>query len=105
RRAIRSAVGGLILEVGRLDDQRLAFPMAARVAHVGADALANVRARIDGNDAGLVNHLVANRDEAGALVDLIGAAVDRRHHRARQTTRDALIVDGPLLVRSGGPAS
>ena len=39
RRGVGVSVRAPVLEIGRLDDQRVAFPVAARVAHVQADAL------------------------------------------------------------------
>src|SRR5580765_6772224 len=55
-------------------------------------------AAIDGNDAVLVNHLVAERHRVLALDDLVEAAVAGRHHRRRDAARDATIVEAEILV-------
>ena len=51
----------LVVEVGRVDDQRVAFPVAARVAVPLADALPTWRTRaVDRESAARVNHLGAD---------------------------------------------
>src|SRR5204862_7687864 len=88
----------------RLDDERGALPVAAGVAHVELEVVARVRTAVEWNDARLVHHLVANRDPALALHDLVGVAVDRRHHRSGQPARDAAIVQAAILVGIGRTA-
>ncbi len=93
------------MEVRRFDDERIAFPMTPRVAHVQMDVPADVSVIVERNHTGLVNHLVANRDVALALHDLIGVAVNRRHHRSRQAPREAAIVQAAILPRVCRPVS
>ena len=47
-------------DVGRLDDQRVAFPVAPHVADILADVRRQVRPSIQRDDARVVNHLDAN---------------------------------------------
>jgi hypothetical protein len=44
-----------------------------------------------------VDHLVADRDGVGRLNDLVGIAVNRRHHRARKPTGDATVVHAAIV--------
>src|SRR5439155_25168447 len=100
RVGIRIPVDAALLEVRRLDDERVAFPMSTGIAHIEVDVAADVRAPRNGierDDARLVHHLVANRDVTGALDDLIRVAVDRRHHRAGYAARDAAVVEVAIL--------
>src|SRR3989475_3235066 len=54
-------VGGellyLVVEISGLDDQRLAFPAAARVPQPLFETGSEMRASVERNDAGVVNHL------------------------------------------------
>src|SRR6185503_18202546 len=93
----RVAVRAPRAEVRGLDDERLAFPVAARIAHVEADAGAGVRPAIERDHARLVNHLVPNRDEARALHDLERVAVGAGQHRPREPACDAAIVQTEIL--------
>ena len=86
----------LIGEVRRLDDQRVAFPVAARVAHVLADLRADVRPSIERNDAGVVHHLVADRHFVRRLHDPVAVAVDDREDRSDDAARDAAVVVGEV---------
>jgi len=81
RRAVDAAV---FAEIGRLDDQCGAFPLSARVAHVAQNCRADMRTPIDVNNARLMNHLVADHDDAGRLYDLIAARIADREHRAER---------------------
>src|SRR5262245_59149655 len=49
----------LVGEVCRLDDERIAVPMPARIAHVHPYRRAGMRTTIERDDPALVNHLVA----------------------------------------------
>src|SRR5262245_54484703 len=73
--------------------------MPARVAHVRPEA--GSRAVVERNHPRLVNHLVADGNEAGRLGGVVGIAVDRRHHRSGQAARDAAIVEAAIRVRIG----
>ena len=93
-------------EIDRLNDERIAFPVAARVAQPLFDAGPDVRTPVHRNDPRVVNHLDENHDVAGHLQDLIVMVVEARHHRARQTTRDAPLVGTaipPRVSRAGAP--
>src|SRR3989304_4537067 len=61
------------------------------------------RAAAKRDDARLVHHLVADGHVARRLHDLVGVAVDRRHHRAGQPARDAPVVQAAILPRVGPP--
>src|SRR5438552_4190261 len=97
RLRIRLPVRAPLPEVGRLDDESVAFPVAARVAHVEADALRRMRAAVEQDHARLVDHLVLDRDGVLRLHDAVRVAVDRRHHRSRQAAGDAAIVQTAIL--------
>src|SRR5207302_6778875 len=53
----------------RLDYESVAFPVPARVAHIGAQFGGNMRTwvvgRIERNNASLVDHLIENRNPPG----------------------------------------
>ncbi len=49
--------------------------------------------------AHLVDHLVADPDPSRSLHDLIGVAVDDRHHRTGQTAGNAAVVETAVHVR------
>ncbi len=77
------------VKLRRLDDERVAFPVSARVAHPLADALVEVRLSTVGrNDAGVVDHLVADRHDARVLDDAHAVAVDDGQRRAEHAARD-----------------
>ena len=57
-------------EIGRLDDEGVAVPVTARVAHVETDVSSDVRPAVERNHARLVNELVADGDESRRLDDL-----------------------------------
>src|SRR6185503_1681323 len=65
----------LVAEIRRIDDQRIAFPTAARVSEILADALVEMRASVQRDDAGFVNHLVENDHAIRTLHDLDIAVV------------------------------
>src|SRR6185295_1269219 len=98
RLRIAAAVGAAIPEVGRLDDERVAFPVAAGVAHVEADAFGQMRLAAERDDPRLVNHLDPDRDEPLSLDDLVRIAVDGRQHRVRISARDAAVVEAEAVV-------
>src|SRR5688572_7865294 len=56
-----------------------------------------MRTAIERNDTRLVHHLIANRDKAWPLRDVVAVAVDRRHHRAGQAPCDAADVERQIL--------
>src|SRR5713101_6595201 len=70
---------GLTQEVRGVNDQRLAFPMAPRVAHPLAQLA--VRTAIQRNDPRVVNHLVKDHDVLTCLEQLDILVVRCRGHR------------------------
>src|SRR5262249_44990634 len=89
RRGVGIAIRASILVVGRLDDERVAVPVATGITHLELERSRRVRTTIRWDHADVVTQLVANRDESGRLHDLIRVAVDVRHHRAWYPARDA----------------
>src|SRR5687768_11987322 len=79
-------------EVGRLDNQGVAFPPAARIAKILARAF-RTSASFQRNDASLVNHFVTDDHRIRTLRDVVAAAVTGWHHRVGNTARDAAIVE------------
>ena len=62
----------------RFDDERVAFPAAARISHVGLEVRSHVRGSIQRNDPRFVDHLLKDGNIAGSLNDLGPVAVDYR---------------------------
>src|SRR6266566_155438 len=81
-----------IREIGCFDDQRVAvFPMATRVSQPLADVLRKMRATVQWDDSGVVNHLHQDHNRSRSLHNLVVAVVVRRKHwrsslRHRETT-------------------
>src|SRR5215471_21841717 len=96
-----AAICGCGLEVRRLDDERVAVEVGARVAHVALDFRFEVWTRVEWNEPRLVHHLVPDRDPARRLDDLVGVAVDGRRHRTGNSTRDTSIVEAAILRAVG----
>src|SRR5262245_13600133 len=97
-RAVRGAAdAGAILEALALDDERVALPVAARVARELRD-LGN-RRLVEANDARLVDHLVGDRHDARRLEDLDAVAVNRGVHAVRDTATDAAVVQREIVER------
>jgi hypothetical protein len=94
-----SAEARPIGEVRRLYDQRVAFEASPGVAHPHPHAGADVRLPIERNDSCLVNHLVANDDDARRLRDVRAVAVNHRHDRTDDAAREATIVVRKIGVR------
>ena len=65
----------------------------------------HVRAAVEGNDAGLVDHLIDDRDVRRSLEDLRAVVVDDGQHRAREAARDAAVVVATIGIRIRGPAA
>ena len=77
-----NAIDAPFFEVGRFDDERLSLPPSSGITHVLVDGGTNVRSPIEVDDARLVDHLVADHDEARCLDDLVAARVANGHHRS-----------------------
>ena len=93
-----AADAGHPIEILRHDDQRVALPVSARVAHVGLDARREMRPAVERDDARLVDHLVADDDEARRLHDLVAVVVDGRQERSHDAARDAAVVEAAIEI-------
>ena len=101
----RVEAGRLVAEVRGLDDQGVAVPVAARVAHPLGDALGQMPAPVEGHDAGVVHHLVQYRHVVGGLEHLDVLVVAGGHDgRARVEPEDAPLGEAPVLVAVGPDA-
>ncbi len=89
----RAADGGPVREVPRLDDERVAFEVAARITHEEMDARAKSRPAVERNHARVVHHLVADDHGVGRLDDARAVAVHGRHERPDRPARDAPVVE------------
>ena len=69
---------GLVSQVRGLDDQRVAFPVASRVAEVLPNVVVRMWSAVELDDSGLVNHFVRDRESVRALRDVDAVAVARR---------------------------
>ena len=65
----------LAVEIRRLDDQRLALPVAAVASRPLTDVWRQVRTSVERDDADVVDHLDENHHVAGRLHDLIVVVV------------------------------
>ena len=79
------------LVVGRLDDEGVALPMAARIAHVVLVRRGQRRPAVGEDDARVVDHLEVEHDDARRLPDPEPAVVAIRHHRRGHAARDAAV--------------
>src|SRR2546422_5107297 len=73
----RSPESRLVREIRGLDNQGLAFPMAARVSLPQPDILWKMRTAIEGDDTGFMAHLDENRDVSRPLYDLSIVVIGR----------------------------
>ena len=87
-------------EVGRLDDQRVALPAAARVPQPLPNPSVRMRPPVERDDPGVVDHLDEDHDITRRLEDLVVVVVEAGHHRAGQPARDAPLVQ-VAVFRSG----
>src|SRR5262249_53028212 len=99
---IRRSSKDLVVDVGRFDDECLAFPVAARIAEPLFDDPVQMWPAINWNETRVVNHLGHDRHELRCLEDLIGIVVAGRYHRARHPARDAAIGRGTIFPRICG---
>ena len=84
-------------QVGRLDDQRLALPVGARVAQPLADPRSQMPAAVQRDDPRVVDHLHQDHDVVGRLQNLIVVVVEAGHHGAGHAARDAPVVEVQVL--------
>src|SRR5205823_3740450 len=80
-------------------DQSISVPMAARISHVRLDAGADVGTAIQWNNAGLMNHFVADDHVTRRLNNLVSKIIQRGQHAGEETSRDAAAVDIKVLPR------
>ena len=77
----RSSELALLREIRRLDDQRVAFPAASRVAVPELDVLVHVRTAVHRDDARIVRHLAEEHHALRRLDDLVVVVVAGAHLR------------------------
>src|SRR5882762_3136075 len=70
---------GIRPEIGSLEDQRIALPMAARITQPLVKVFAYVWVPVERDDSGAVDHLRSDDHVAGTLYDLKVVVVDDRH--------------------------
>src|SRR5579871_147433 len=93
RSGTTAADSNLAVEIGRFHDERVAFPMPARIAHVGTDVASHVWAPIRRNHPRFVDHLVADSHVTGPLHDLVAEVIKSRQHAGKKATRNAAAVN------------
>src|SRR5438046_3553061 len=79
------------VEVRRVDNECVAFPMAHRVTIPESNRRWRMRTAVDWDDTGVLNHFGKNGDIAGRLDNLVGVVVSGRDHSARPSARDERI--------------
>ena len=83
-------------EIGGFDNQCVAFPMTARIAHIGAQVGRGVWAGVTGaiqwDEPRFMDHFVANGNHARRLNDLRAVSINYRKGRAGDAARDAAVV-------------
>src|SRR5579871_2399079 len=67
-----AGVGSPVVEIGGVHDQRVALPVADRIAHEQANVLAQVRAAVEADDPAGVVVIVEDYYRTRALQELIG---------------------------------
>src|SRR6266849_5935367 len=86
----------LVRKVDGIDDQRIARPVAARVAHPPPDG--SMRTPVHRDDARVMNHLVENHDVVGELDELDVVVVDaRQHRRTRDRPQETPLVQAEIF--------
>ena len=68
------------LEVGGLDNQRVAFPVTAGVAFPLRDVCMRVGPSVNGDDPRVVDQLAVNDDVALGLHEQFAVVIGGRHH-------------------------
>src|SRR5882672_8047431 len=92
---IPDAIGadtGQAREIGGLDNQCVALPVAPRVPQVLTNIRPGMGSPVQWDDARLMNHLIANYHVSGNLQNLISIVVHHRNDRAGNAARDATVV-------------
>src|SRR5437016_2074079 len=87
QKAITLAGGGivvvdvrLVVEVGGVHDERVAFPVAARVSQPEPDVRPEMLTVLEVNEPRLMDHLVQESDRVGSLKDVHVVVVRARQH-------------------------
>ena len=90
-----------------LDDEGVALPAAAHLAQPLRDAPVGARPAVEGDDAGVVDHLDLDHDVVGRLQDQVVVVVAGRQHRRPHRPEHAAVVEvhvGPRVRRAAlGP--
>src|SRR5262245_29084304 len=93
----RPLVVGLIDEIRGVDDERVSFPAADRVAEPLTDVA--VRTTIDGDDPSIAVLLVKDRHVSRALHDLIESTVGTLPHHAGDAVGQAAFPGVRIQIR------
>src|SRR5262249_38522043 len=94
----RATESSAVREVRRLDDERVAFPMASRVSFQLANLLRKMRPVFEWNDADVVNHLNQNRHVSGTLNNSnIVVVRSRKHWGPCECPSNAALCQPPAL--------
>jgi hypothetical protein len=92
------------VEIRCLDNERVAVPMAARIASPLPDISRDVRPDVQRNDASVMRHLEQDHHVTRRLNNLVIAVVPLRQHRRSGALKDdATIVE--VVALSGVPAA
>src|SRR5262249_44712183 len=73
--------------------------MTARISQVLMNLAARVRAPIERDDPRVVDHFVRARHVTRRLKDHVAIAINNRKDRAEDASRDATIVETPIVPR------
>src|ERR1051326_9177010 len=94
----RISVGGVGPKIGRINDERVSFPMAARISHPRPDVLGKMRACVNGNNADVMDHFDLNYRASAILNDLVSAVV-----RSGKQWRSGLLSLETTLIKRPAP--
>ena len=96
----RPSERGLAQEVRGNDDERVALPAPARVADPLPEPVRQGCASVEGDDAGVVHHLVEDDDVVGGLEELHVVVVDARRHRRTRVEPEEAALGYPAVLRA-----
>src|ERR1700730_4730897 len=96
-------VAGLVREVLALDNQRIAIPVATRLAEPLMDLRAELRASIQWDEPRLVNHLVRDRDVSRTLNDPDVVVIEAGENRGGEPPGNAPLERAAVLRPIGAP--
>src|SRR5689334_11033566 len=86
-------------EIGRVDDESVAFPVAHRIAHPFAYRRRKVRL-IHSDDPGVMIHFVQNQNGVASLNDLVQIVIEHRQSwwtGSRTESKQAALAQRPAL--------